>query len=115
MIRGALWRVTVATDLEGEESVTGLLESLLGLPAVAYIDSETGKVTVTAYSPTQPSGWMVKRAGLRDGLKRIRRHGLKIGPGRISLSRIKNENWAESWKRHFKPIEVGGALVIKPS
>jgi ribosomal protein L11 methyltransferase len=24
------------------------------------------------------------------------------------------ENWAESWKRHFKPIEIGARLLIKP-
>ena len=28
---------------------------------------------------------------------------------------MRREDWAESWKRHFKPIEIGGALLIKPS
>jgi ribosomal protein L11 methyltransferase len=25
------------------------------------------------------------------------------------------EDWAESWKRHFKPITIGSTLLIKPS
>jgi ribosomal protein L11 methyltransferase len=31
------------------------------------------------------------------------------------VRRVKDENWAESWKRHFKPIAVGRLLLIKPS
>ena len=30
------------------------------------------------------------------------------------LRKLRRENWAESWKRHFKPMEIGGALLIKP-
>jgi ribosomal protein L11 methyltransferase len=49
------------------------------------------------------------------GLERIARDGLDIGAGRISLKRIRREDWAESWKRHFKPLLIGSALLIKPS
>ena len=28
---------------------------------------------------------------------------------------MKREDWAESWKRHFHPLEIGGALLVKPS
>jgi ribosomal protein L11 methyltransferase len=31
------------------------------------------------------------------------------------LSKLKSQDWAESWKRHFKPLEIGSALLIKPS
>jgi ribosomal protein L11 methyltransferase len=49
------------------------------------------------------------------GLERIARDGLDIGTGRVSLKRIRREDWAESWKRHFKPLLIGSALLIKPS
>jgi ribosomal protein L11 methyltransferase len=49
------------------------------------------------------------------GLERITRDGLDIGAGRVSLKRIRREDWAESWKRHFKPLLIGSALLIKPS
>jgi ribosomal protein L11 methyltransferase len=43
------------------------------------------------------------------------RDGFAIGPGRISVERIPREDWAESWKRHFKPLVFGSALLVKPS
>jgi ribosomal protein L11 methyltransferase len=33
----------------------------------------------------------------------------------VTIRRIPPEDWAESWKRHFKPLEIGGALLVKPS
>src|ERR1019366_8464695 len=41
--------------------------------------------------------------------------GLDIGPGRISLLGVSREDWAESWKLHFKPLLIGSALLLKPS
>ena len=32
----------------------------------------------------------------------------------VVIKKLRRENWAESWKRHFKPMEIGGALLIKP-
>jgi ribosomal protein L11 methyltransferase len=40
---------------------------------------------------------------------------LKIGAGQIEISKVKREDWAESWKRHFHPMEIGKALLVKPS
>jgi ribosomal protein L11 methyltransferase len=33
----------------------------------------------------------------------------------MSLARIPQEDWAESWKLHFKPMMIGSALLLKPS
>jgi ribosomal protein L11 methyltransferase len=35
--------------------------------------------------------------------------------GTIQIRRVRWEDWAESWKRHFKPLEIGRSLLIKPS
>ena len=43
------------------------------------------------------------------------RGGLDIGPGSISLTRISQRDWAESWKLHFKPLVIGSVLLLKPS
>jgi ribosomal protein L11 methyltransferase len=63
-------------------------------------------------------------------LERIRGFGLDTGAAKIETARIKREDWAESWKRHFKPmvIRVQGrkpvarrspveatSLLVKPS
>lgn len=36
-------------------------------------------------------------------------------PGEISLARVAEEDWANSWKAYFKPLKLGKRLVIKPS
>ena len=40
---------------------------------------------------------------------------MKIGAGKIEIAKVKREDWAESWKRHFHPIEIGKTLLVKPS
>ena len=39
-------------------------------------------------------------------MKRIKDCGLKIGSGKVTIAKVRREDWAESWKRHFKPIEI---------
>jgi len=31
---------------------------------------------------------------------------LEIGAGQIEIAKVKREDWAESWKRHFHPMEI---------
>jgi ribosomal protein L11 methyltransferase len=38
-----------------------------------------------------------------------------MGRGRLTIKPLRRENWAQSWKRHFRPIEIGKSLLIKPS
>jgi ribosomal protein L11 methyltransferase len=40
---------------------------------------------------------------------------LSRGSGKVRLRRMPAEEWANSWKRHFKPIEIGSSLLIRPS
>src|SRR5258708_18479374 len=114
MNQRALRQVSVVTCGEAEDAVATLLEELSGRPAAVYTDEETKINTVSIYCE-KPSEWNAgKRAALASGLKKIRASGLNIGAGRILAKRVAREDWAESWKRHFKPIEIGTRLLIKP-
>lgn len=101
-----LWRITVLTTEEAEDAVCELLASVSRLPVAAYFDLErqTSHASVFAeqgdFSPDQ------MRKEIVSGLNRIRDCGLNIGKGEIEIARVKREDWAESWKRHFKPIEI---------
>jgi len=114
---GPLWRVSIGTTPEAEEAVTELLQDFFSHPASSYTDVETGAVTVMLYLSGGRAMGKKRRtaAALRQRLAQITTCGLDIGTGKISVQRIRRENWAESWKRHFKPIEFGSALLIKPS
>ncbi|MGO8931868.1 MAG: 50S ribosomal protein L11 methyltransferase [Limisphaerales bacterium] len=111
----ALWRISVATMPEAEEAVTELLTSTFGQPVASYTDTETGIAAVSVYLSTRLDWSRARQAELAAGLKRMARSGLKLGPGQISLRRIRKEDWAESWKVHFKPLVIGSALLLRPS
>ncbi len=111
----SLTRISIATSPAAEEAVAVLLLELLGQTPSTYFDAETGATTVSTYLEKR-SQWnpTVKRR-LQAGLQVIADCGLDPGPGTISTRQIRREDWAESWKRHFHPLEIGDALLIKPS
>lgn len=109
-----LWRISVFTSLEAEDAVTELLTSLFGTAAAAYFNLETGVSTVSIFQDTRPNP-ITAKPEIAAGLKRIAACGLKIGSGQIEIAKVKREDWAESWKRHFHPLEIGNTLLIKPS
>jgi ribosomal protein L11 methyltransferase len=123
--RGPVWKIAVTTTIEAEDAVTELLYSIFEIPVSSYTDVETREVTVATYVTENPflvprsrgrlKAELQTRAALKSGLHEIQSFGLNIGSGKISCQKVRREDWAESWKRHFKPIEIGSALLIKPS
>ena len=104
-----MWQVSITASAAREEAVAGLLEETYHLSAAVYQDARTGQQTVTIYPSSLRATPRQARAGLRRALRRL-------WPGRagILIKKLRRENWAESWKRHFKPVEIGRALLIKP-
>ncbi len=90
-----------------------LFERVLGEPPCSWTDFETGTMLVTAYLGRKPLASASRE--LRNGLKHIRACGLKLNSLKVFQAKLRRQNWTESWKRHFKPIEVGSSLLIKPS
>ena len=123
--RGPIWKIAIATTTEAEDAVTDLLYTVFAIPVSSYTDVETGAVTVATYvtenpfaisrSSQQQKKELHPKARLRDGLKRIKDCGLDIGPARIFSQKVRREDWSESWKRHFHPLKIGTALLVKPS
>ena len=108
-----LWRISVATTLEAEDAVSEMLGTLLGAAASAYFDVEAQTSCVSVFSRKILPRTV--RQEIFSGLKRIESFGLSLGSGKITVAKVKREDWAESWKRHFHPQEIGGALLVKPS
>ena len=109
-----LWRIAVATSPEAEDAVSDLLGGLLGQTASSYFDLERQTSLVCVYHHQAVAPTPSLRQKIRSGLARINACGLNVGPGNIKIGRVRPEDWAESWKRHFKPIEIGRTLLIKP-
>ncbi len=108
-----LWRISVTTSLEAEDAVAELLGSSLGSAASTYFNLETRVSLVSVFSEKQFSHELPGK--ISAGLEQIKNCGLEIGAGKIETAKVKREDWAESWKKHFHPIEIGEALLVKPS
>jgi ribosomal protein L11 methyltransferase len=115
MKRETIWKTSIATTAEAEDAVAELLATHVAPGPSAYTDVETGVTTVSVYTTTPPKKFPATKNALRSGLAQLKLFGLNIGSGRISLVKLPRENWADSWKRHFPALEIGPALLVKPS
>lgn len=107
--------VSVITSLSCEEPVSALLENLFGGPAAVYSNAETGQSIVSVYPKADPKELQKTRPQIEQGLGSLKSIGLDPAPAEIRMERVKREDWSESWKKFFKKIVIGRALVIKPS
>jgi len=92
---------------ESEDAAAAFLERFFQRPPVIYSDLLKGRTRVSVY--LEKIG-RETAASLRRGLREM---GLKTQ--KITVSKLPRENWAESWKRHFKPLKISPSLLIKPS
>ncbi|MBP5167417.1 MAG: 50S ribosomal protein L11 methyltransferase, partial [Oscillospiraceae bacterium] len=49
-----------------------------------------------------------------DGRLRLEALLSRLGDCRASVASVKDEDWENSWKQYYKPIETGARLVIVP-
>ena len=110
---GALSRVTEQleeqgiTDLVIEDEADFLAFLEANRAAWDYVDEELqasmrGRSRVTFYLETTPEG-EAKLESLRKAL-----------PWSISARRIQEEDWANNWKKYYRPIPVGERLLVVP-
>lgn len=114
--RKPLWQVGIRVSEEAEDAVSELLARRFGGLASSYTDLEapgTPAANVSIYLGTRP-GKLELQAASR-AVRELRSYGLDCGRGVISVRRVAPRDWAESWKRHFRPLEIGGKLLVKPS
>ncbi len=114
-MKAVLRQVALHTNALAEEAVTELLERELNQSPSTYHDVRTGAITVSVYaSLTDPAVTGVKRQ-LRAALAQLRADGVDPSPARVQVRRVRAQDWSESWKRHFKPIDLGRTLLVKPT
>jgi ribosomal protein L11 methyltransferase len=69
-------------------------------------------------------GYLPNDASIHDNLQYVKERiqwlidqnlGFDIGTGELSLSSMSDQDWANHWKKYFKPFKVGNRIVIKPT
>ncbi len=110
-----LRQVAIITRPDAEAAVAELLEREFGQAPSIHTDADTLVTTVSIYVPVADDEVTGAKALLRDGLAEIRNAGADPAPARITVKKVQARDWSESWKRHFKPIEIGRSLLVKPT
>ncbi len=129
--------LTVATATAGADTVSGLLMDLgaTGTQIIdkndlpdpdkpgrnwelmdrSLLDAAPEDVLVRAWFDA-PEAERVRERLLYElsALKEGDREGL-LGPLTLSENSVHEEDWANNWKKYFKPFRVGERLVVKPS
>jgi ribosomal protein L11 methyltransferase len=114
MSTAPLTRVFVRMNPGAEDAVSAAFERVFGLPASIYQDARTGIATASVYVADTEAGLARKRRALAGVLEELSTFGVDWGQGGVRVQRVRREDWAESWKRHFKPLNIGGRLLVKP-
>src|SRR6266536_1438785 len=92
-----------------------MLEEYFGQAPVSYSDADSQTAAVSVYFRKLPQPEGALRARLRSGLKRMQNCGLNVGAANVRWLRVRRLDWVESWKKHFQPLEICRALLVKPS
>ena len=111
----ALWQISVTTFLDGEGAVVALLKTLFGQTPSVYTAEDSRQPIVTVFASRLPGNAVFVRGALAKALKQLVACGLEVHATSIVVRKVSRGAWADSWKKHFKLIELGHALLIKPS
>lgn len=111
----ALRCVSVTVTPETEDATSELLARVYGATAAICTDLEAGISRAQVYVTITEGENGLRKLELRKGLKGLCSAGLDASSAVVRSQRLKPQDWAESWKRHFKPIAIAGRLLIKPS
>lgn len=103
-------QISVYTSPESEEAVVQMLLDV-GAQGVV-VDNDGPSRVVTAYlSEAAPD----VREQLETRVRALADAGLDPGPARVTTAAVEDEDWAESWKRHYRPLTIGQRFLVKPA
>ena len=88
----------------------------------AFIQAGCGGVMISGVNPIIVQGSLPvtdeltpRLTDLQNHLDRFEEFGLPPLSDRITLRYAEDEDWADAWKKYFKPLHLGKRIVVKPS
>ncbi len=112
---GDLLKVTVTVPVEAEDPVAALLERFFGQAPALYTNEDTLLTEASVFLPPERAFTAPPRARLERALAALRARGLVPGRCPVRLTRLPRRNWAEAWRRHFKPLAIARRLLVLPT
>lgn len=111
--RSSLWQIEVTCPSSGEDAVSALLENLFKARTSIYSGAETTKSVITVFTEKKPS--LTATRDLNRRIAALAEYGMDLGAAKISIRKVRKEDWAESWKKYFHVLDIDSRLLIKPS
>lgn len=131
--------ISIFTTTEGIDAVSGSLMRL-GITGFVikdandfeeFLNNKTGnwdyidddlmglkncETSITVYLPENEQGRNMFE-DIKEELKALRQRDKENIFGRLDyqVSNVNEEDWANNWKKYFKPLKIGDKLLIKPS
>src|SRR5881628_2576917 len=105
------WELTVEVPEEASEGVTNLVWEL-GALGVVEEEAPGRPPRLRAFFPKTVFARALEKS-VREYLAGLRELGFP-GAGEPSVVALANEDWAEAWRAHFRPLPVGKRLLIAP-
>ncbi len=123
------YEVRIKTTIYAEEMISAMLNERGAQGVVIedrditgvsgdYIDSalisDDDNALIKAYFPTDNIKALI--ADLTQALGEIPTYGLEfdVGELKLSYSLVDEEDWANNWKKYYKPLKIGKKIVICP-
>lgn len=51
---------------------------------------------------------------IREKVEELKEMGFDLGDAEVISTKMKEEDWANNWKKYYKPTKIGKKIVIKP-
>jgi ribosomal protein L11 methyltransferase len=114
MKKRQVWRLSVVTATEVEDAVAEILVSVWQRSVSTYADLESGCSESCVYLDQTPRAWIPLQRELVRRIQELSSFGLVTGSIEVTLHRLAANSWLTSWKKHFRPLEIGSAVLVKP-
>jgi ribosomal protein L11 methyltransferase len=51
---------------------------------------------------------------IKNKINELKEFGIDVGEGKVLSVVVKEEDWANNWKKYYKPTRIGKNMIIKP-
>lgn len=110
-----LYQLTVTIPAIAEEPASAVIESLFAQWPISFTEPESGITQLSLFLAVDHPPSKAQLSELGTKLDALNSYGIPVGNPTVRVARLANRNWKHSWKRHFKPLQIGRHLLLRPS
>jgi ribosomal protein L11 methyltransferase len=106
------WELRVPASAETTDGLTNFLWEHGALGVVEESTAGAAPILRAFFAASTVSAAL--QAELHTYLDALRELGFSVA-GEASVAPLAEENWADAWREHFRPLRVGARLLVTPS